>query len=41
MSLNRRKHWVLFLCTHNPVRSQMAEGLLRAYGATRSLSVRS
>ena len=27
---------VLFLCTHNSSRSQMAEGLLRARGGTRS-----
>lgn len=27
---NKRKKWILFVCTHNASRSQMAEGLLRA-----------
>jgi arsenate reductase len=32
--LNRMKR-VLFLCSHNAARSQMAEGFLRAYGGDR------
>ena len=33
--METRKKRVLFLCTHNSCRSQMAEGLLRHYGGRR------
>ena len=33
--METRKKRVLFLCTHNSCRSQMAEGLLTYYGGTR------
>ncbi len=35
MQMETRRKRVLFLCTHNSSRSQMAEGLLRYYGGTR------
>jgi len=33
--MEKRKKRILFLCTHNSCRSQMAEGLLRYYGGKR------
>ena len=35
MSVSREKKRVLFICTHNAARSQMAEGLLRALHGNR------
>jgi arsenate reductase len=37
--MKRRKLSVLFLCSHNPVRSQMAEALLRHTGASTLRSI--
>jgi arsenate reductase len=35
MSVSKEKNRVLFICTHNAARSQMAEGLLRALHGNR------
>jgi len=35
LSVSREKKRVLFICTHNAARSQMAEGLLRAFHGNR------